>query len=141
MARADMTSACRSRWRTWFETGAGASLRCLRAMTSTRGSRWMYVPTEPDIRPTEMTSRACSSRVMFLLISSYQTRTLKPKVTGSAWTPWVRPMQTVFLYLMACFLSRALSVRRSLRTISMDFRIRRDRAVSTTSYEVRPRWM
>ncbi len=36
---------------------------------------------------------------MWRPISSYQTRSLKPKVTGSAWMPCVRPMQTVLLVL------------------------------------------
>ena len=28
-------------------------------------------------------------------ISEYQSRSLRPKVVGSAWTPWVRPMMGV----------------------------------------------
>ena len=33
--------------------------------------------------------------------SSTQTRSLNPNVTGSAWIPWVRPIQGVFLYFRA----------------------------------------
>lgn len=31
-------------------------------------------------------------RSMFLSVSEYQRSSFRPKVVGSAWTPWVRPM-------------------------------------------------
>ena len=59
------------------------------------------MPTDPEMRPTDMTSMARSTRSICRRTSSTQTRILNPKVTGSAWMPWVRPMQGVFLYFRA----------------------------------------
>ncbi len=85
------------------------------------------------MRPTEIVSRARSRRARWRLISSYQIRTLNPKVTGSAWMPWVRPMQMVFLCLSASRFRIFLSSSRRLRMRSSDCRMIIDRAVSTTS--------
>ena len=64
------------------------------------------VPTAPDTLPTLITSRARSMRSSALPISSYQSAILSPKVTGSAWTPWERPIMTVFLCCKRLLLER-----------------------------------
>ena len=76
-----------------------------------------------------------------LPISSYHSAILSPKVTGSAWMPWERPIMTVSLWTNAFFLRTA---RRSLMSsimISAAFCMRYAREVSRTSDDVSPRWM
>ena len=46
---------------------------------------------------------------MLRRISSYQAASLSPKEVGSAWTPWLRPMQTVFLCSFARTASASIS--------------------------------
>ncbi len=47
-------------------------------------------------------------RFKFLAISSYQSAILRPKVTGSAWMPWERPICGVILCSKARVLMTAM---------------------------------
>ena len=94
-ARAVMSSACRSRCRIWVEVGAGSSPRRSQATRSTSGSIAAYWPTAPESFPTRQVSSAARSCVRRRSSSNAQPASLRPKVVGSAWTPWVRPMQSV----------------------------------------------
>ena len=80
-------------------------------------------------------------RSMFLKVSEYQSRSFRPKVVGSAWTPWVRPMVGVCLNSTARLFSTSASFwRPSRRTAEACFSCTL-RPVSFTSVEVRPIWM
>jgi len=138
IARVAKNSAWRSLWTIWVEQGAG--LRPARAQTysSTFGSILAKVPTAPEILPYETVSIADSIRRRLRRISSYQRAILMPKVTGSAWIPWDRPIIAVSLCSYALFFSASISLfmpsrmRRplSLRSMAKD--------VSRTSEEVIP---
>ena len=73
--------------------------------------------------------------------SKAKPASLTPKVVGSAWTPWVRPTQSV----PACSRARAASVATSssapARTTSPAAFSCSASAVSRTSEEVRPKWI
>ncbi len=63
---------------------------------------------------------------------------LAPNVVGSAWTPWVRPAMATLRWawawaVMATWRAAAASITRSTACTSTT-----ERAVSTTSLEVRP---
>ncbi len=137
-ARVVMTSACRSRWRTWEETGAGSRPSRAHTASSTSGGRWEKVPTAPDSLPKAMLARARSSRASCRCSSACQRASLSPKVMGSAWTPCVRPIIGACLCRRARSRTASMRSRRSARTRSHASRIRIARAVSTTSEEVSP---
>src|SRR5512143_3470380 len=94
------------------------------------------VPTAPERFPMLIRFLAAFILSRFLLMSSYQSANLRPKVIGSAWTPWLRPMQGVFLYLKACLFMTLKRSLISLMMISEASFMRRDCAVSTMSDEV-----
>ena len=74
-------------------------------------------------------------------VALYQSSNFKPKVVGSAWTPWVRPMVGVCLNSTARrFKTSASFSRSSIRTADACL-ICTLRPVSLTSVEVRPIWM
>ena len=137
-ARVVITSACRSRWRTCDETGAGSTPSRAQTASSTSGGRCEKVPTAPDSLPNAMLARARSSRARCRCSSACHRAIFRPKVMGSAWTPWVRPIIGACLWRRARSCTAAIRSRRSARTMSQASRIRMARAVSTTSEEVRP---
>ena len=55
-------------------------------------SRWLYVPTGPEILPVPISSTAAASRVRPRSTSNAQPASFSPSVVGSAWTQWVRPI-------------------------------------------------
>ena len=59
------------------------------------GSRWLYVPTGPEILPVPISSTAVARRVRPRSTSNAQPASLSPNVVGSAWTEWVRPIIVV----------------------------------------------
>ena len=98
MARVAQYSAWRSRWMTCVDAGAAASPRSRQTSSSSSGSTWAKLPTAPEILPTAITARARRRRSRLRPASAYHTATLRPKVMGSACTPWVRPIITVSLW-------------------------------------------
>ena len=96
-ARTLKKKAWRSRWMTWLETGSGVSPAALHTYSSTSGGTCANVPTAPETMPQRTSSAACSSRARFRRISSCHRASLRPKVMGSACTPWVRPIMGVSL--------------------------------------------
>jgi len=96
------------------------------------------VPTAPESFPTEITSRARRRRTTFLRISSAHRAILRPKVIGSAWMPWVRPIITVSLCSKALFRSASKTPCASrMRRVSA-CRICTAKEVSSTSELVIP---
>ena len=77
-------------------------------------------------------------RAMLRCVSEYQFAILNPKVMGSAWMPWVRPIMGVSLNSQAR--RSSTSARRSqILAITCDACWMSSAcAVSTTSLEVRP---
>src|SRR5262245_30669226 len=98
-------------------------------------ARWtvVCVPTAPEIFPTAMSSIAASSRARARRSSPTQTASLNPKVVGSAWIPWVRPIMSVWRYF--CAAATTAPVRRSnaVRSSAPASTRRTASAVSTTS--------
>ncbi len=94
-ARAQANSACTSREITWLDASAGRSPSSPHTYSSTNGSTSEYVPTTPEIFPTDTASRARRSRSRSRSSSNAHRASLWPNVVGSAWTPWVRPMHSV----------------------------------------------
>src|SRR5512135_2446591 len=140
MARVAKTSACRSRWITWVEAGAGVSRSFRQTYSSTKGSMLAKVPTAPEIFPTEITSRARTRRAMSRRTSSAHSAIFHPNVTGSAWMPCVRPIITVprcsRARLFRTSKTPSASRIRSVRAC----RIWTAKAVSRTSELVIPTW-
>ena len=57
----------------------------------------LYVPTAPEMAPNDTFLRASLSLSRSRLSSHAQLPNFMPNVMGSAWMPWVRPTQSVFL--------------------------------------------
>ena len=100
---------------TWVETGSTARPSFFATCASTRGSMLAKVPTAPEIAQVAISARAAFSRVA----ARDRTRrngpaSLSPKVVGSAWMPWLRPMQTVFLCSKRALLERGQQPVRSV---------------------------
>ncbi len=89
-----------------MELGAGSSPSRSHATRSTSGSIAAYCPTAPDNLPTRSPSSARSMRTRSRSSAKAQPTSLSPNVVGSAWTPWVRPMQSV----SRCSSARATTV-------------------------------
>ena len=95
------------------------------------------MPTAPEILPTAHVFGGGREAREIAPISAYQMAIFRPKVMGSAWTPWVRPISGVSLNSQARFRAR----RRALEALIdqaggvTDYRAW---AVSTMSLEVRP---
>gem|GEM_PF-5335061 len=123
------------------ETSTGVSPSLRQTNSSTSGGTLACVPTAPEIFPTATCSRASSRRRSALRVSATQPASLKPKVVGSAWMPWVRPIITVSLCLTACLERAASSFSKSLRIRATASRSWSESAVSMTSEEVSPRCM
>ena len=77
----------------------------------TPGSIAAYVPTAPLSAPTAACANARSSRCALRCASIAKPASLMPNVVGSAWTPCVRPTQTV----STCSRARAASAATSSR--------------------------
>ena len=92
IASAVISSACRSRWMTCDETGAGSRPSRSQTRASIAGSRCANVPTAPEILPTDTMSRARSTRSRSRCSSAYHSASFTPNVIGSACTPCVRPI-------------------------------------------------
>ena len=140
MARVVMSSAWRSRWTIWLDTGAGSSPRRWHASSSTSGSMWAKVPTAPEIFPTRTVSRARRNRSRLRPASAYQSAALRPNVMGSAWMPWLRPTQRVCRWVRASARTAARKRSSPARRISHACWSCRASAVSSTSDEVIPMW-
>ncbi len=133
-------AACRSRWMICVVTFAVARPRRRMTYRSTRWSMCVCVPTAPVILPTRTSSIAASTRSMPRPISSCQTSILRPKVTGSACMPCVRPIIGVRRCRSAC---RRIAVRSDRRRAAMPRPaavIWQASAVSRRSELVMPRW-
>ncbi len=89
--RDDRERSPAKRWR------AGFRPRRAQIFSSASGPMWPKVPTAPEILPTRRSSAAASRRTMSRRISSYHRASFRPKVIGSAWMPWVRPICGVCL--------------------------------------------
>ena len=59
------------------------------------------MPTAPESLPKASCSKAFSSRARLRSASKAKPARRRPKVVGSAWTPWVRPTQSVSRVLAA----------------------------------------
>src|SRR5436190_1314791 len=96
----------------------GSTRRPKRPQTSSSrsGGTVAWEPTGPEILPTAICSFACVRRWMLRRISSYQAASLRPREVGSAWTPWLRPRQPVFL----CAFARTASAADLLDGIGWD---------------------
>ncbi len=139
MASALISSACRSRWMTCDDTGAGCRPSRSQTLASIAGSRCAKVPTAPEILPTATVSRARSTRSRSRCSSAYQSASFSPNVIGSACTPWVRPI--IGVRRCSSARPRTASIRPAipLTIRSQASRIWSACAVSTTSDEVRPK--
>ena len=135
-AHAYSSSAWRSRAITCV-AGTGVSPRCSHTYASTSGSICEYVPTAPDSLPTAIASRARATHAVTPHLERPE-RELGPEVVGSAWTPCVRPT----IGVPRCSRARAAMAASSSSTaVNRRSHARTrvtDRAVSTTSLEVRP---
>ena len=65
------------------------------ATCSTSGSIAAYWPTAPESLPTRKPWSACSIRTRSRSSANAHPASFSPNVVGSAWTPCVRPMQSV----------------------------------------------
>ena len=94
MASAVISSACRSRWMTCDETGAGSSPS--RRQTSRLDRRAAGARTcrrrRRSCRPQTTVARAAHALERRAASSAYQSASFSPNVIGSAWTPCVRPI-------------------------------------------------
>ena len=129
-ASAVTKDACRSRASTCVATGATARLSPLHTCSSISGGTLACVPTAPVICPTAISAVAAASRVRARRTSSTKFASLMPRVSGSAWTPWVRPIITVSRCRSACSISAATSdsVSASITPCSVT-ELRRERGV------------
>ena len=96
------------------------------------------VPTAPEMAQVAISLRAITRRSRARWNSAWAWASLMPKVVGSAWMPWLRPMHTVFLCSKARRFSAASSpstssISRSAARVSCTLR-----QVSSTSEEVMP---
>ena len=82
-------------------TSTGLRPSLAQTYSSTSGGTLAWVPTAPAILPTAICSRASPSRWRLRRVSATQPASLNPKVVGSAWMPWVRPIITVSLWARA----------------------------------------
>ena len=80
-------------------------------------------------------------RSMLRRVSLYHSSSFRPKVVGSACTPWVRPMVGTYLNSTARRFNTSASFSRSFRMTSEACFTCTLRPVSFTSVEVRPIWM
>ena len=137
-ASAERSSACRSRGIICVETGSGSRPSRSQAIRSSSGSVTEYVPTAPESFPKRAPASACSRRSRPRSSSTAQPASLSPKVVGSAWTPCVRPIQTVSRYSSARRTTAAWARAMPSRSKAPASRSWRASAVSTTSDEVSP---
>jgi hypothetical protein len=106
--------------------------------SSTCGSMLAKVPTAPEIAQVAISSRAASSRALQRENSAWACASLSPKVTGSAWMPWLRPMVGVYLCSSARAFSAASSPSRSASRMSLARANCTASVVSSTSELVMP---
>ena len=100
-AIAEKYSACKSRGSTCVEISCARIPNFSQTYSSTNGGIFAKVPTAPLIFPASTPFAARSKRSTLRFISAYHKANFKPKVVGSACTPWVRPIITVCLYSLA----------------------------------------
>ena len=131
-------AAWRSRWMTWFETGAGRNPNFVQTVFSTCGGTCANVPMAPESFPTATSSPAAINRLRWRVNSSYQIAIFSPKEMGSPCIPWDRPTMTVSLCLRACVWNTSNAASRSSRMISRASTNWRASPVSNTSEEVNP---
>ena len=99
------------RWRgtIWLDTGAGAMPSCRHTDSSISGGMPAYVPTGPDILPTETSSRESAIDFRWSASSLYHVASFRPKLIGSAWTPCDRPMQMTPMFSSARTFTASIS--------------------------------
>ncbi len=132
------SSAWRSRLTTCVAAGSAVSPSASQTWRSTSALTLAWLPTAPEILPTAIRSPARCSRSASRSSSANQPAALKPKVIGSAWTPWLRPTMGVDRCCSAS--RRTISSRRasSVATTAVASRRVTAVAVSSTSELVRP---
>ncbi len=140
-AMACRSSAWRSRGTTCVETSSRRSPRRASTRSSKSGEVAAYVPTAPLMAPTATWSTARSSRRRLRSASKAKPASFMPKVVGSAWMPCVRPVQTVWTWARACSASASRTSRAPATSCSPALRSWSASAVSSTSEEVRPKWI
>ena len=133
-----MNSAWRSRWTICVERMAGRSPSRAQTSSSTCGSRCARVPTAPLSLPTAMRGRISTSRSRTRPNSSYISAIFRPKVRGSAWMPWLRPIIGVSLCARACSAAAARTSSTPRISRSQVAAICTASVVSSTSEEVSP---
>ena len=99
------------------------------------------MPTAPEIAPVEAWAKARSRRSALRWASIAKPASFSPNDVGSAWTPWVRPTHSVPACSRARSASAAASSRAPGTMTSPARRSCRASAVSSTSDEVRPKWI
>ena len=119
MARVEKYSACKSRGRTWVEISWARMPSLSQTYCSTKGGMLAKFPTAPEIFPASTPLAANSKRSILRFISLYQVASLRPKVVGSAWTPWVRPIMMVILCSLALSPTILVKLARSRRMRSL----------------------
>ena len=95
----------------------------------------------PLIWPTLTTRSRRSRRSWLRTTSASQPATLKPKVIGSPWMAWLRPIITVPLCSRARTRRASASLSSSARSSRTEAFICRATPVSSTSELVMPTWM
>ncbi len=103
-----------------------------------RGSTLAKVPTGPEMAQVAISARAATNRLRLRVKAAKWPASLTPKVVGSAWMPWLRPMVIVSLCSSARFLSAARSRSMSSIRISVASVSWTEKLVSSTSDEVMP---
>ena len=94
-ASTEMKCAWRSRCTTWVEIASTPSPSFSQTDSSIQGGTVAWVPTAPEILPTAICALASARRARLRRVSSTQPASFSPKLVGSAWTPWLRPTQSV----------------------------------------------
>ena len=95
----------------------------------------------PLIWPTATTVSRRSSRSRLRSVSASQPATLKPKVIGSPWIAWERPIITVPLCSRASTRRASARASSSVRSRATEAFSCSARPVSSTSELVIPTWM
>jgi hypothetical protein len=137
-ASAEKSAACRSRATTCVDTVSGARPRAPRASASIRREVRVGPDGAGDLAHRDLFARRREPHAP-RFASARCPRGPRPKVTGSAWIPWLRPIIGVprcsrARSARASTYASAAASRPSARTSSSA------RLVSSTSLDVIPRW-
>ena len=92
---------------TWVETGSGVRPSFAATWASTRGSTLAKVPTAPEIGAgRDLRARRDEAGAVAREARRSAPASFRPKVVGSAWMPWLRPMIGGRLVLVGAALER-----------------------------------